>query len=91
MSAKEKKLEIRSRQLSRIVMSAGEKSTFAVQLSLQLPVLVFELPVLQEKLVMQLSPSSRAILERGNISFVCEDSCRVICTRPSTNYSTESR
>ena len=69
-------------------MSEGEKDTFAVQLSLQLLVLVGELLVRQQKFVVQLSPFGRASLERGNVSVIYEDSCRVIFTRPSFNYST---
>ena len=88
MSAKEKKVEMRSRLMSIIAMSEGEKGTFAVQLSLQLLVLVGELPVCQQKFVVQLSPFGRARLERGSVSIICEDSHRVIFTRPSSNYST---
>ena len=70
------------------IMSVEEKYTFALQLGLQLLILVGELLVLQEKFVVQPSPGSGAILERGNVSVICEDSRRVIFTRPSTNYST---
>ena len=71
-----------------IIMPAGEKCTFVLQLGLQLLVPVGELPVLQEKFVVQPSPGSGALLERGNISVIDKDSRRVIFTRPSTNYPT---
>ena len=88
MSAKEKKVELRSRLMSIIAMSEGEKGTFAVQLSLQLLVLVGELFVRQQQLMVQLGPFGYARLERGSVSIACEDSRRVIFTRPSFNYST---
>ena len=55
-------------------MSEGEKDTFSVQLSLQLLVLVGELPVRQQEFVVQLSPVGRARRERGNVSIICGDS-----------------
>ena len=66
--------------MSIIAMSEGEKDTFAVQLSLQLLVLVEELFVRQQEFVVQLSPFGRARLERGSVSIICEDSRRVIFT-----------
>ena len=69
-------------------MSAGEKRTFALKLGFQLLILVGELPMLREKLLVQQGPSGAAILRKGNISIVYEDSCQVIYTPPSNNYST---
>ena len=69
-------------------MSAGEKRTFALQLGLQLLVLIVELPMLQEEFLIHLGQGIGAKLERGNISSICKDSCQVIFTQPSTNYST---
>ena len=71
-----------------VAMSAGEKHTFALQLGLQLLVLITELPMLQEEFLIQLGSGIGAKLERRNISIICEDSRRVIFTRSSTNYST---
>ena len=80
MSTKEKDEEDRSRQFEDDCYVGGEKDTFAVQLGLQLLVLVGEFPVHQEKFVVQLSPFGRARLERGSVSIICEDSRRVIFT-----------
>ena len=60
--------------LKMIVILAGENGTFAVQLGLQQLVLVGELPVRQQKFMVQPSPVGRARLERGNVSIICEDS-----------------
>ena len=70
------------------VMTEGKKGTFVVQLSLQLLVLVGQRLVHQQKLMVQLGPLGRASLKRGSVSIICEDSRRVIFTRPSFNYST---